>query len=263
MVELATVLPGAEPFKEGNVNDTFRGQVLLADETVRGAVLKDLDPKQLANEVLASVLAKSAGLPTPDIYLALVRGNDLPASKGPQLADGNRIVFASVDVKIPNFTFQLRKSSNDEKTRLFRDLANREILGNLYAFDTWIANIDRHAGNLLFAGQDSIWLIDHGHSFTGPSWNPVDLDANANYQNRLSEWMTIHMSATERENRADQASRFSSVLGSIDLPASRQYGRTDSLLSEADGKSVESFLRNRVTNVSKFSSEALGIPTLL
>jgi hypothetical protein len=57
-IQLATVLPRAEPFKEGNVNETFRGQVLLGDRKVRGAILKDLDPRQLANELLVSALAR-------------------------------------------------------------------------------------------------------------------------------------------------------------------------------------------------------------
>jgi len=69
-IQFATVLPGAKAFKEGNVNDTYRGQILLADGTVKSAVIKDLDQKQLANELLASVLAHAAALPTPDAYLA-------------------------------------------------------------------------------------------------------------------------------------------------------------------------------------------------
>jgi hypothetical protein len=82
-IQLATVLPGAKGFREGNVNDTFRGQVLLEDGTVRGAIIKDLDRTQLSNEVLTSVLARAAGLPTPDVYLGLVRGSDLPVTKAP------------------------------------------------------------------------------------------------------------------------------------------------------------------------------------
>ncbi|RAN81688.1 hypothetical protein B5P43_08090 [Bacillus sp. SRB_336] len=29
-------------------------------------------------------------------------------------------------------------------------------------FDEWIANNDRHGGNILYDGKDTFWLIDHG-----------------------------------------------------------------------------------------------------
>ena len=57
-IQLATVLPGAKAFREGNVSETFRGQILLADGSVRSAVIKDLDQKELSNELLAAVLAR-------------------------------------------------------------------------------------------------------------------------------------------------------------------------------------------------------------
>src|SRR5580698_10259778 len=105
-IQLATVLPGAIGFKDGNVSDTFRGQILLADGTVRGAVIKDLHQKELSNELLTSVLARAVGLPTPDAFLALVRGSDLQVNKAPQLEGGDHLVFASTDVKVPNITFR-------------------------------------------------------------------------------------------------------------------------------------------------------------
>ena len=91
-IELATVLLGASGFKEGNVNDTFRGQVMLADQSVRQSVIKDLDLIQLCNELLACALARHVGLPIPDCYIGLVRPGVLNVSKGPVLPDGSRSV---------------------------------------------------------------------------------------------------------------------------------------------------------------------------
>jgi hypothetical protein len=34
-IQFATVLPAAKGFKEGNVNETFRSQILLASGTVK------------------------------------------------------------------------------------------------------------------------------------------------------------------------------------------------------------------------------------
>ena len=66
----ASVLKGAVSFSEGNINDTFRGEILKADQSIVHAVLKDLPLKQLVNELAASFLAHNQGLPTAIIYLS-------------------------------------------------------------------------------------------------------------------------------------------------------------------------------------------------
>jgi hypothetical protein len=262
-IQLATVLPGAKGFREGNVNDTFRGQVLLEDGTVRGAILKDLDRTQLSNEVLTSVLARAAGLPTPDVYLGLVRGSDLPVTKAPHLQDGNHLVFASVDVKVPNITFQATRASADEQQRLLRDILEWADLGHLYAFDAWIANIDRHPGNLLFGGKNEIWLIDHGHCFSGPTWQPSDLNPDANYRNRLFEWLTCHLTLDQKKKRSSEATKFSQIIASIDVSASARKSRIDDLLPLAHVIAVEGFLKGRTISVPVHANRALGVPTLV
>jgi hypothetical protein len=211
-IQLATVLPGAMPFKEGNVNETYRGQVLLSDNSVRGAILKDLDARQLANELLVSALAQQAGLPTPEAYLALVRGGDLPVVHGPSLPDGNRLVFASADVKVPNITFRARGASAEEQQRLVDEILEWAGLGGLYGFDAWVANIDRHPGNLLFGGKEQVWLIDHGHCLSGPSWTPEDLQEDGDYQNRLTEWLTSRMNLDQKKKRSAEANKLATTL---------------------------------------------------
>ncbi len=262
-IQLATVLPGAKGFREGNVNDTFRGQVLLGDGTVRSAILKDLDHTQLSNEVLASVLAKAAGLPTPDAYLALVRGSDLPVSKAPMMQDGNRLVFASVDVKVPNITFQATGASTDEQQKLLRDILEWADLGHLYAFDAWIANIDRHPGNLLFGGKNEIWLIDHGHCFSGPTWQPNDLNTDTTYRNRLFEWLTCYLTSDQKRKRSSEAAKFAQVIASIDVSASARRSRIDALLPSTHVIALEDFLKGRTNSVPLHANLALGVPTLV
>lgn len=264
-IQLATVLPGAKGFKEGNVNDTFRGQVLLADGTVRGAILKDLDERQLSNEILTSVLAHAAGLPSPEVYLSLVRGSDLSVTKAPHLQDGNRLVFASVDVKVPNITFCFTEASVDKQKQkqLLSDILDWGDLGRLYAFDAWIANIDRHAGNLLFGGKNKIWLIDHGHCFSGPAWQPSDLNPDANYRNRLSEWVTNHLTADQKNKRSSEAAKFAQTIAAIDVSGAARRSRIETLLPRTHVVAVEEFLKGRIDRVPLYANQALGVPTLL
>ena len=57
VVLLGQVLAGAVPFKvENNVTDTYRG-LILTDAGERTAIIKDLPPKELANEVLGAAIA--------------------------------------------------------------------------------------------------------------------------------------------------------------------------------------------------------------
>ena len=46
-INFPTVVLGAAGFTEGNVNETYRGQVLLHGGEIRQAIIKDLDLLQL------------------------------------------------------------------------------------------------------------------------------------------------------------------------------------------------------------------------
>lgn len=259
-VALATVLPGAAPFKEGNVNETFRGQVLLADGSVKPAIIKDLDARQLVNELLASVLAKATKMPTPDAFLGLVKAGDLNVTHAPKMVDGNRLVFVSVDVKVPNVTVRYQQVSDPAaKSELMKRVLDWSELGRLYAFDAWIANIDRHPGNLLLGNADEFWLIDHGHSFSGPAWEPQDLKHDGEYDNRLKEWVTPQMSQAQRTRRAGEAATMGSVLCALGLADARVACMIDLLRSPAHGDAVEGFLDGRTATVEQHASRALGM----
>ena len=131
-----------------------------------------------------------------------------------------------------------------------RDILEWGDLGHLYAFDSWMANIDRHAGNLLFGGKNEIWLIDHGYCFSGPTWQPGDLDPNGEYRNRLSEWLTPHLTIDQKSRRSSEAVEFAASVCSIDVPESSRKSRIDTLMPAADMSALEAFLR-------------IGLPTSL
>lgn len=258
-IELATALPGAQAFKHGNnVNDTFVGQILLEDGSIKDAIIKDLIPRELANELLTLVLAKAAGLPIPDGYLCLAPSANLSTSKGPSRPDG-RLVFASVNVRTPNLTFRANGITPAQQQLLIQDVLAWSRLGGLYAFDTWVANIDRHPGNLLFGGTREVWLIDHGWCYTGPNWQAADLVPDKEYRHRLGEWLTQLMSADQKTTRRDEAIGFNAVIKAIDIAASSRDARLAMLLPEVDVKALEQFLTQRAEKVPQHTSKALGM----
>jgi hypothetical protein len=262
IVELATVLPGAVPFKEGNVSDTYRGQVLRHDLSTAHAVLKDVPPKELANELVSFVLARRLSLPIPDMLLAQAGAASLPVMKGPATRDGRRLVLASVDVNVPSVTFRY---TNDVpgRARLLGAITAWSSLGRLYGFDAWIANVDRHAGNLLFGSGAEAWLIDHGHAFTGPAWIGSGLDSSAAYRHRLAEWLTNYLTVDGREMRARQAAALEADLKLIDINSAISAAHADRLLPPDDVTALRNFLTGRVREVAQLASAALGTPVLL
>lgn len=263
IVELATVLLGATGFNENNVNDTFRGQVLTSDNKTRQAIIKDLNLVQLCNELVAHSLAREVGLPIPDCYLGLARLDVLKVSKAPVTTDGSRLVFVSVDVKIPNVTFRWMGSDAAGRKALLDQIAKWGDLGHLYAFDAWIANVDRHQGNLLFGGENEFWLIDHGHCFTGPNWQADQLDPDVEYRNRLSEWLTMHLSIAQKKQRASEARKFGSDIEEFDATETSKNSRITDLLPLQNVIALKEFLENRSAKVPVHASKALGIPIIV
>ena len=179
---------------------------MLGDGTIKSAIIKDLDPKQLANELMvAPALADAAGLPIPGAHLAMVPLGIMTATKGPTLPDGARLVFGSADVLTPPVAQLYHGQGATAQTKVRKRLAEWDGVGGLYGFDSWIANTDRHERNLLFSGDKEAWLIDHGHCFTGPNWTPERLDPEKNYSNKLKGWLTPVMSDGRRTAAASAA----------------------------------------------------------
>jgi len=260
-VEFASVLPGAIGFKEGNINDTYRGQVLRQNGSIATAVLKDVGPKELANELLCFVLARMLDLPVPDALLAQAAMSDLSTSKGPLTRDGRRLVLASTDVGVPNIQFRYQKDVPG-RARLLAAITAWPNLGRLYGFDAWVANVDRHAGNLLFGSGAEAWLIDHGWAFTGPDWNSAGLDSSAEYPHRLSEWLTPHLTDAGKIARARQSGVLQADLSKIDIDAAIAASKAELLLLPEELDAVRMFLHNRIAEVTRLACSALNLSVL-
>ena len=259
-VKRATILAGAVPFKAANVNDTYRGQVLLEDQSISSAIIKDLDQRQLANELFAAALADALNLPVPKAYLAAAQPQTLPAKKGPTLPNGTRLVFASTYTHVPAVA-QLYLGSGAAAVR--EKLAEWEKIGALYAFDSWIANIDRHEGNLLFDGDNHVWLIDHGHCFSGPQWQAANLLAAHDYNNRLKDWLTPVISTPRRAALAADAAKYETPIGALNPSAVGDTNGVKDFLLEGDFNALISFLDKRSSQVPRLAALALNINTMV
>ncbi len=257
------ILHGAVPFKIGNVNDTFQGMFLLPDGSRRHGVIKDINAEQLANELLATTLGKELGLPVPNGYLGFAPNSVLNARQLPVSNGTGHIVFVSEDVGTPNLTQQVIRGGAFIEALLINALRNWLNLGHLYAFDAWIANTDRHPGNLLIDGPTNIWLIDHGHAFTGHQWRPQDLDPVRAYRHRLSEWLTGHLTVEQKSSKGHDAAVFATKIASVPVQQALSDGGVDQLLPPTSVAALKDFLMKRVQHVPKHAKDALGVPAFV
>lgn len=175
------------PIQANTSNQTWVAGIACAAGEAQ-VVLKALSQREFFNELLAASVGKALGLNIPEIYL--VAGPDEPVlSNALLLASGERLCFGSALAPYPAFNKAL--GLVDPMPPLVQ-LALTQALkawpgcGEAIAFDTWLANIDRNAGNLLFEPNGNHLLIDHRRCLSGPTWTIADLDPNRLEVNRLA-----------------------------------------------------------------------------
>ena len=264
-IELATIQMGAEVVNEGNENSVFRGDVVIPGNATPIAYIKDLSVVQLCNEVVAYCLARAVNLPVPDCYLGLADAGTLNLTYAPPIENGDedRLVFVSLDAKTPNLTFQV---GGPNGLVLWDEIKEWRDLGGLYAYDSWVANTDRHPGNILFGGKgrkSELWLIDHGHCFTGSDWKIGQLDPDGEYINRLTEWLTIDLNEGQKEKHAQTVQKFGDSIMGFDAVAAMKCGNMTDFLPAPLVNALAEFLTERAGNVTRLAHKALGVDRLL
>lgn len=131
------------PMEEGTqgINTSWRG-IARTEEGDLPVIAKHLPPREIAVECVCALLGRDLRLPIPRPLI--VRDVDI-------------LLFASERLPHPDLRHALTPAMT-----LMQALANWPKLPAACAFDEWIANADRHAGNLLTDSQGEFWLIDHG-----------------------------------------------------------------------------------------------------
>lgn len=262
IIELATVLRGAQPFNAGNVNSTYTGQVLLQSGVIRQAIIKDLDARELANELMAAAIALTIGLPVPTPYVAATSPGSLPSNKGPVI-QGQQLTFASVDANTPSLKQVLLYRGLHNFPALIQELLNWPHVGLLYSFDSFVANVDRNLGNLLFGGANRVWAIDHGQCFSGPNWSPADLHPDKIFADKLKGWLTPEIPLASRPAKAAAAGVMTARLDNQDLQELGRLSGVAEILAPADFQALIAFLEARKIHVPRIAADALQTALLI
>lgn len=152
-IQMATVIPGTEQPISYGVTGAMRCIIKTGQEQ-RAAILKRGSIEEVTAELLASVLLSGWGLPVTDPFLVNENGV---------------LAFASSDAGYPNLK-QALNGIQDPALKPHADKLALQIACNLANFplaavcDEAIMNRDRNTGNILWDGENDVW-IDHAYSF--------------------------------------------------------------------------------------------------
>ena len=258
-IQVGNVVPGAILLgrDERGINETFIGAIDIPSGRLR-AYVKVLAGRQLVNELFSTTLGRALGLPIPEGFIVRARPSDLPESTA--LADhGNEaLLFASRAQGSPDLKRRLQGDA-EAAAELFAAWSDWD---RCMTFDEWIANVDRHLGNILFGGPGDVWLIDHGHAFTGPAWASADLTPGGRWINKLAEHRIPELTLPRRAAARDSVRDFMSVINAVDVGASFEASHAPKLLASADATAMRDFVTSRIPHLYAILADRLGIPTI-
>ena len=214
------------------------------------AYVKDLAPKELLNELLGASIGCSLGLPMPAAYLAIASEDQGPWKHSPVIDNnGHRLLFATIAVDSPRQMLFHYKNLGHAITRRLIDWPHFE---GMIAFDEWLANVDRHLGNILVSGDGAFWLIDHSHLLSSNEWeaDKIKQSASASFINKIADW--IKGLVSEHERNAIQADAQSACIkhSEIDLRSVMSSFPLNDLFPADDLDAAMSFLSGRVSHTA-------------
>lgn len=248
------------PFKGvQSINSLYRGQVELSDGSVKSCLLKNIDRIEVVNELIANLVAHKMDLPIPLAVLTFVPDtyNDKNQFSNSYRVPGGALAFASVDAQTPNLLQRIQATHPLGQKIIKNALSGWTKKSELYGFDTWVANVDRHLGNLLFGNNNEIWLIDHGRCFTKENWSPSDLDPNILYENKLKLWYTLLMDPSSRQQTADDLQDVQDQVAKFDIGAILKDSLASRLIDSAEQTALQAFLAARIGRVVSDGAAAL------
>lgn len=261
-IGLVHLLPGATRLTgdDTGVNETYRGVVETASDK-RLAYVKLLPVKQLVNEIVCSVLGRSIGLPIPEGFLVAVLRDDYPDSPGLQANDLNDALgFGVVSLPHPDLRRRVKAQGVTVIDQFIRSWTGwREAM----TFDEWVANRDRNQGNLLVGAEGDVWLIDHGHAFTGPNWTAADLQPGVSVPNQIADNIVPTLMLPQRHATWQLVQQLAAQYAAVDIEDILKLSRCDALLQSPDAIALRDFLKLRTGELLRLIGQRLGLPVIV
>lgn len=242
------------------VNCTLVGEVHLLDRSTHPAYVKLLDPRRMANELLAVELAARMSLAVPRAFVAKLRRND------------HFELFRQLNIQVDEiFGFGTRDLQAEPLAKVF-DVADETFVRwffitlkqwkDVVAFDSWVANQDRHTKNLLVDKKHKLWLIDHDLAFGGRT-DIRRLRVDEVTTNRLFNEFGHVIDIRHRHEAVDGSHAFQAKATTIDVAEAARESSAGLFLSEDDLGHLVLYVQQRSALISSILADALGVALLV
>lgn len=260
-MQLARLISLGPPIQAGTSNQTWVAMVATASGQLE-VVLKALTVREFFNELLAWGVGSALQLPIPAVFL--VAAEDKPdLSNALSLPSGERLCFGSARAPYPSFNKHM--GITDPIPPLVEEMLRQALTswpgcGEAVAFDTWVANVDRNAGNLLYGQNGMHILIDHGRCLTGPKWVVSDLAPASAYENRLAGAVArFVIGAQDRQMVANGIIDFGVRAATVQLGPVVDTLRKQGWISDTEAQAVASFLMQRISSIVSLARLQAGV----
>lgn len=262
-IGLGHFLPGGTLLPEGlkGTTDTYRGIVEVTTGWT-SAHVKIVHPWFVFNEVLGSLLCQRAGLKTPRPYVVLVERADYPEAQLFSDIDSDQaLAFATETMPHSSITRHILVKTTEGRQRLMSQWSN---WADILVFDQWIANPDRHLGNLLIGGPGDMYLIDHSFAFLRRNWEPdLAMTARALVTTNLwSDFLAQVLAANQRMEATPRIAAAAMHYSLIDVTAAIAASTVSGLLPDDNIEALIQFLAHRISVAASTICNVIGVPAL-
>lgn len=242
-VKLVTLTQLMTNVELGNKCKVVKGSVIDKEQRASIAFVKHLPPRAILIECLAALIARNIGLPAPRPMLVNVSPVKIPSLNLSQ----NSIFFGSEDVGFPSL------AQITENRFIAHKLSSWPHLLTAGCFDEWIANSDRHTGNIIYDGG-TFSLIDHSHAIQKGHHFDQPTDQNSFLEIARPKARNDLLTHNLRR-KAEKAVREFKKLSTEDWRALTSYNL---YCDENKAKEVIIFLKNRLDFLTQLIAQKLG-----
>jgi hypothetical protein len=238
---IGTLLPGAVPIHNQNINPVWRGNVTLG-AIRRQMYVKAVEPRTLAVEVLCALAGRALNLPIPRPALVQVNPGVLPGVAMPL------VFFGSESVDNPDLKQWLSRDADET----MRQLERWTQLIDAGCFDEWTGNGDRHGGNILYGGGNNFALIDHSEAI------PRGLNApDPAHSNNLLTYAATGKTAKQLQALYGEAKTSSHPFAGVSVRAEILTILND-ISDQATVDGLVAFLHQRIHSLLLLISQRIG-----
>lgn len=238
-----------EIVNESNINLTQKAYVWTEHCQTVSVFCKLLDtPRQIFIECLCALIGRAIGIPIPKPYLILATPETFTGISKPTF------LFGSADVEYPSLMRRLN-CHNNIVNEISLELESMDKQCGVALFDEWIANPDRHEGNILFDGSTTFYFIDHETAI------PTGFTPNERIgRNRLARLLYQTKSDQEKFDYLNECVDTHSPK-CVQFPIDKLITHTfaEYYLDTEEINSIVHFLKNRVAYIADLFRQQLDI----